>query len=214
MDRLCNGNCFEQVDCSLPFYKKRDGSMCDCTLKKCPYYIFCRNEIPEVIADCFGGNCASCDIVKVSAKSNHQEYTPLPTDKEDECPCCMETKILYKLPMCSHTLCLECYRKLYFTDYGKLEDYPPYPEIPCYCTGYVDNGNKDGGGQCEDDEYCCMRMKDFIENVDDEKWINDDAMLTYIAARDKYEAFCKTYIKEASSENSSCPLCREYVGLS
>lgn len=208
----CNGSCFEQEagDYNLPFYKKREGSTCDCTLKKCPYYIFCRNELPEVLADYYGGNCLLCDIAKHLAKSENQEYTVKPTESEEECRVCMEMRILYKLPTCDHLFCLECYRNMYFTDYGKLEDYPPYPQIPCYCTGYMDDGNKDGKGICDvDDEYCCTRMKDFMENEHDHKWAYDDAMLEYIAARDAHNEFCEAYIKP--HHLSECPLCRKHT---
>ncbi len=203
----CNKLCFTQFESGLPFYIKNPESQCNCTLIKCPNYDICKNEVPEVELSCFNNQCISCYM-----KLGYNHSFTKKSNIHETCELCLQKNILYKLINCEHYLCGNCINKLYYTNYGKLEDYPirpkmPFPyeekckkciEIMCTCENYDENGNHE-----------------YFDNKDNTKWLNDEKIQAWEKIQDIYEEelkeFCKNYVKIPRYNNITnyCLLCNK-----
>jgi hypothetical protein len=180
--------CFEKFYYNLPFWIKRKGyENCPCVTRKCPNYDICKNEITELsFRDC----CDDCTCNGVYEK----------TELKDECPICFENNFLYKLKECNHFLCGDCIHKLYFPDYGKLEDYPERPSFPYnHCETCGDNCNC--GNFDEDGNH------NYFEHEDDPKWLDDEKIQEWKKRDDFFTFCCENFVKQPDS--NTCPLCRK-----
>ncbi len=200
----CSGQCFEQFDHLLPFYVKKNLN-CDCTLVKCPNYDICKSELPEYLIGCYRGYCLNCDMKRNS--NNDVNIFTKKSEIKEECPVCLENNYIYKLMECNHYLCGDCIHNLYYTNYGKLEDYPIRPEFPYNnCKKYdEEEETKCDCGNCDD--YNENGVHIYFENEDDPKWLDDEKIQKWKKEDDWFELFCKVHIDEPKLNH--CPYCRK-----
>jgi hypothetical protein len=199
LEEKCYGYCFKgfEEDFYLPFWIKEEDSKCGCTLIKCPNYDICKSEYPEFLISCFRGHCENCDTRRFS---NNDHFTKK-SDEKEECPICLENNYLYKLIECNHYLCGNCVHKLYYTNYGKLEDYPIRPPFP------YNNCDKCEDGDCKCENYNEYGIHNYFENENDPKWLLDEKIQEWKKKDIFFKDFCKNYIKEPVS--NECPFCRK-----
>lgn len=85
----------------------------DCKLTPCPNFPICDTACPRYILDFNSGVCFGCFKVD---KLEFQE------EKNWTCPICtISNKISVKLPKCSHKLCMNCVKRIYYPDFS---DFP------------------------------------------------------------------------------------------
>lgn len=188
-DGCPNGCVWEKLG-GTSLWRKKSIINCGCDLKKCPNYEICKNKGFNEIFDCFHGFCTDCEF----STSKYGKVLKKTEDKQ-ECPVCLKDEDrLYFLPTCNHALCGECFRKIYYTDWGKEED---YPEVPgCFPHPPI--------GDWEDDNYYDPQA-DFEENPNDEKWINDEAVQEWARKCDIANKYEESF---EHPHNAKCPLCR------
>ncbi len=194
----CSGQCFEQFDHLLPFYVKKNLN-CDCTLVKCRNYDICKSELPEFLIGCYRGYCLNCDMKRNS--NNDVHIFTKKSEIKEECPVCLENNYIYKLMECNHYLCGDCIHNLYYTNYGKLEDYPIRPEFPYNDCQECEEGN------CKCENYDKNGIHTYYENEDDPKWVDDEKIQEWKEGDSFFELYCKIHIKNPVS--NQCPYCRK-----
>lgn len=87
---------------------------CNCTVVPCPNHFLCGNSRPRIILDSHGGRCLDC---------NMRIGMNLVLDlSESECPVCMEMDIQVCIPGCTHKLCIDCFRRVYYSDVSNSPD--------------------------------------------------------------------------------------------
>ena len=99
-----------------------------------------------------------------------------------ECPVCLETKQSVVMPNCTHSVCVDCFKRCM---YGEDIPQPPFPYPMNIEDEYFDSGGR------EDPEWCARYPLVKKWSKDLEKWENEG-----------YEK----YKKEASLR--MCPYCR------
>ncbi len=186
----CQNGCVWRQLGGTGLWRKKSVVECDCDLPKCPNYEICKNKHPKEGLSCFRGFCPDCEF---SSSKYGMVFKKI--EGKNECPVCFnDDKELYKLPTCQHLLCNDCFRKIFFTDWGKEEDYPEIPEsFPHPPIGD------------EDDEDYYDPQIDYYENPDDEKWINDEAVQEWARKWKVAEEYEETLQHPI---NAQCPLCR------
>jgi hypothetical protein len=95
----------------------------ECRLQECPNFKLCESEEPQFILDFNRGVCNSCTA----------HFGPYILDIDEdrilECPVCLSnTSHSIGLPRCTHRLCTECFRAIYFDDTSPFPLFP-YPEL-------------------------------------------------------------------------------------
>ena len=113
MDCTGKGECFSQDD--YDSYVKEHPCAHECTLKRCPNYIYCGKEDPEWYMDCHGGRCLMCNMTF---------NKDLVFGGEMECPICLEVKESVQRANCSHSVCIDCFKESFRTEFL------PQPECP------------------------------------------------------------------------------------
>lgn len=77
-----------------------------CKPVRCPNFALCKTKYPQWLADCCGGRCRNCHVMfgrnLVHAKS------------DDKCPVCLDNRVEFVLPSCTHALCIDCIKRIYF----------------------------------------------------------------------------------------------------
>jgi hypothetical protein len=89
---------------------------------KCKNYVLCKSVLPEWWYDAKGCYiCSGCDF---------NRYGELLISNNLECPICLENKINIKQTQCIHSICIDCFIRIYYGD-DCSDSYPefPYPEI-------------------------------------------------------------------------------------
>lgn len=191
-----DGSCFEFFHYYLPFIIKKDFT-CNCTLINCSNFHICKRKITQSIFNKCNGLCLDCFL-----KNSYDEFAFVKqNDNMENCPICGTNHFLYKLMNCDHYACSNCVFKLYYYDFGKLEDYPIIPSFPYdQCTSC----EKDN---CKCENYTPDGTHAYFENDDDPKWLSDPKIKEWKLKDDAFEEFCDHYIKKPSS--NLCPLCNQ-----
>ena len=150
-------------------YTKEDGGGI-----KCKNYILCESVLPKWWFDCKGRYlCTNCHM------TTHNWIL----EKHDnvECPICLDEKIGISQPNCNHPLCINCFKRCYYGDYGKdTEPIFPYPEI--------------------EDEY--------YDDTSNPKWDNYPLIEIYHKNCDIWGKYIQEKNKN-EKHLSKCPLCRK-----
>lgn len=116
---------------------------------KCKNYEICEGVLPLWWYGCKGNYlCTNCDM-KFGTWCN-PVYNIFKTGKgilpvvlNRECPICLEVKEKsVEMPNCSHTLCLECFKRCH---YGDFSGKPVFPYSNAIKTKYYEDDNDDNG---------------------------------------------------------------------
>jgi hypothetical protein len=78
---------------------------------KCPNFIVCNNRLNNVYDD---GLCMDCHSLFGKWRNFNNSSILKIKDSEIECPLCNIIDINIKRPHCEHTLCINCFKKLYY----------------------------------------------------------------------------------------------------
>jgi hypothetical protein len=98
------GRCLEADD-SDPFPLAGWCGLVSCLPVRCPNFLLCRRQDPAVMMDAVGGRCLLCNM------EFGRSLTFFKPAKGEECPICLECESLQmRLPGCTHSVCLPCYR--------------------------------------------------------------------------------------------------------
>ena len=123
MSMICHGNgdCLTQTtNCNT--YGKAPGWSCtyNCTPLPCPNVSVCGTWIPKWILELKrSGVCISCDS---------QFHKKLDTVETTDCPVCLETKPGVVMPKCTHSMCVDCFKRCMYGAPDEPEPQFPYPE--------------------------------------------------------------------------------------
>lgn len=101
-----DGKCIKQIYFNT--FIKDTNMMClyNCEKIKCKNYILCNNSEPKWACDLNDGLCNNCNINYGKWKNGK-----IPTILNAYCPICMEEKESVQLKNCTHSLCVDCYKK-------------------------------------------------------------------------------------------------------
>ena len=151
---------------------------------KCKNYIICKTVLPKWWFECKGRYlCTNCHMMFGTWRSGdcHQLGRGiLEMSGILECPVCLEFKECITQPKCDHSLCISCFKRIYYGEDRKDEPIFPYPDI--------------------EDEYY-----DDTENI---KWKKYPLIELYNEEWNKwYDAIEENYNKEENLRR--CPLCRK-----
>lgn len=149
-----------------------------------------------------------------------------------ECPICLEPKKSLEMPRCSHKLCLDCYKTIYF-GVSELEKPCMYRDLNLPQWTYEQKFDEYGDvmeNEKENEHYDFLSEKMNYEGEDDERtynelielrdnligerpeWMNNSEVISYENNRFKLLSEWKikndTYLSSLIIGNQSCPLCR------
>lgn len=152
-----------------------------------------------------------------------------------ECPVCMETKKALEMPRCSHKVCLNCYKTIYF-GVSELEKPCIYEDLNCPDWTYELQLDEDGDvmeneKENEHDTFLGERMhyeyeddKRLYEELivlrddlmcDRPEWMNIQEIINYenelFKTTSDYRIKEDKYLESRTIGNQSCPLCRSYI---
>ena len=146
-----------------------------------------------------------------------------------ECPVCMETKKALEMPRCSHKVCLDCYKTIYF---GVSEF-----EKPCEYRDLISKINYPIPDQ-EEDEIQSKHHTFFVEKMNYEyeddvrpydelitlrdslmcdrpEWMNIQEIINYenelFKITSDYRIKEDNYLASRTIGNQSCPICRARI---
>ena len=87
---------------------------------KCKNFELCDAVLPKWWFECKGNYlCTNCDMLIGRV---------LEISDKVECPICLENKRSISQPNCDHTLCIECFKRCLYGDWGGKPAFP-YPDI-------------------------------------------------------------------------------------
>lgn len=78
---------------------------------KCPNFIVCKNRVDTTYD--YEGLCMDCYSLFGKWRNFNNSVLKI-EESEIECPLCKFVDINIKRPNCDHTLCINCFRKLYY----------------------------------------------------------------------------------------------------
>jgi hypothetical protein len=78
---------------------------------KCPNFIVCNNRLNNVYDD---GLCMDCHSLFGKWRNFNSSSILKIVESKIECPLCDIIDINIKRPHCEHTLCINCFKKLYY----------------------------------------------------------------------------------------------------
>lgn len=156
--------------------------MFECVISKCPNYQVCGRICQEFI---FNENSDICNDCKKIAKKSRQKKYLIELLSERECHICFDISIHVKMPQCRHSLCIDCFRKLWYKSiYFDIENEPKFP--------YPDLYDK----YCQDSDYANeLQKKDMGISHYQQEWNTWD--------NSRWNSF-----SEASMYLERCPMCR------
>ena len=148
-----------------------------------------------------------------------------------ECPVCMETKKALEMPRCSHKVCLDCYKTIYF---GVSEFEQPcihdinLPDWTYERQFYEDGDEKENEKEIEHSKFLSEKMnyryeeddkmhnelielRDFLMH-DRPEWMNIQEIINYenelFRTCSEYRIKEDNYLANRTIGNQRCPLCR------
>jgi len=152
-----------------------------------------------------------------------------------ECPVCMETKKALEMPMCSHIVCLDCYKTIYF-GVSELEKPCIYRDLNLPHWTYERQLDEDGDimeNEYDDEHETFFREKMNYEYDDDKRpyeelimtrddlmcerpeWMNIQEIINYenelFKITSDYRIKEDNYLANITIGNQSCPVCRAYI---
>lgn len=173
MSRVCKGDgtCLTQTD-DVNTYAKYTDVSCEygCTPKLCGNNIVCGTIAPQWYLTIRRGICVDCDM---------KFHKKLDIIENAECPLCLETKKCVVQPRCSHTTCVDCFKRCMYGE--PSTEYPPFP-YPKEIEDMYDEELSNTGDLDNTNEFDARWKRDYplVEKWerDCEKW-HDDNDLKY-----------------------------------
>src|SRR3989338_7691778 len=120
---------------------EQTGCIHGCRDHECPNFSICGNKCPQWVFDCHGGRCMTCAI----------SHWDLKFKSDEECPICLEATTCASSPKCTHYICVDCFKRIY---YGNPSNPPSFP-------------------------YPSEIEREYDENPEHEKWRNDPLIIKY-----------------------------------
>lgn len=150
---------------------------------KCKNFILCNGTLPSWWWDCKGHYlCTNCDVMFEKLQGGKGE---LPIFEEKECPVCLETSRSVELAYCNHTICIKCFKRMFYSDGANIDmEEPIFP----YNEEIYDK---------------------YIEDENNPKWVLEYPLLK------EYEKNVKIYydkieeLEEKEEYLRHCPFCRK-----
>lgn len=152
-----------------------------------------------------------------------------------ECPICMETKKVLEMPRCSHKVCLDCYKTIYF-GVSELEKPCIYEDLNCPDWPYELQLDEDGDimeNEKDNEQRTFLSEKMNYEYEDDKRpyeelivlrdslmcdrpdWMNNQEIIDYenesFSVYSEYRIKEDNYLASRTIGNQSCPLCRAKI---
>lgn len=179
-DTFCNGDGECLIQSSLAEYVKNEDIICNfnCAPVNCPNYLICNEKMPLRFLMCHNGMCINCDVMFGTWRGGKGV---LEIADNIECPVCLEFKKCVSQPMCDHFICIDCFKRCFFPNYGEYQ--PPFP-------------------------YSEEIYEEYEDSPDDPKWKNDDAIKKWLIDCDAYEDYLEAK-SEQESNLRICPICRK-----
>lgn len=121
---ICNGDgsCLTQTtDCNT--YGKNQDFTCvhNCQPAECPNFAVCGDKSPKWYYRCHDGRCWSCNLT-------FGKNLTFPEEPR-ECPICFDTAQSIIQPNCTHSVCVECFKRTRVTGPPRTgEPQFPYPD--------------------------------------------------------------------------------------
>ncbi len=151
-----------------------------------------------------------------------------------ECPVCLETKKSMEMPACSHKVCLDCYKTIYFgiSTAKKPQHYeinlPKWPYHIRDEEGYVIEEDEKDGEHCEyiseklnfayeDNEISFDELIETRNRLMEERpeWMNVEEIVNYenelFRTYTEFNNRQTEYMNNLTIGNHSCPLCRSEI---
>lgn len=132
-NNFCNGNgrCIKQLYFNTFTKDMKTICLYNCEKVKCRNHIICNNSEPKWAYELNDGLCNECNI-------NHGKWKngTIPAIFDAYCPICMETKQSVKLPRCTHSICIECYRTC---NMSTVNEQPKFPYDDSTYLAYTKN---------------------------------------------------------------------------
>lgn len=100
-------------------------SLSSLSLIKCPNFLVCGKECPQIVFDYHFGVCPDCNFLFGGWNGGKGVLTYL---EDLECCICFEIKICVSQPKCDHFICLDCFKTCYFGKLGAVEPVFPYSD--------------------------------------------------------------------------------------
>lgn len=179
--RICtgDGDCLTQTtDCNT--YGKDPDVSCvhNCQPVECPNFKVCGQVCPKWLLGCHDGRCWSCNF--------HFGKNLTFLEEDQECPICLETKPSVVQPNCTHSVCIDCFKRTR-VDGPERRPPPPFP--------FPD----------QEDEYDNTPLCEHPLDIDP---TSRAAIRSWEAAMDVWEDEWNQ--RHAAEENlRKCPLCRK-----
>ena len=116
-----NGECLTQTINENTYEKDADFTcMYDCRPLPCPNVSVCGAWLPKWLVGLKrSGVCISCDS---------QFHKKLDTVETTYCPVCLETKPGVVMPKCTHSMCVDCFKRCMYGAPDEPEPQFPYSE--------------------------------------------------------------------------------------
>jgi hypothetical protein len=136
--RICTGlgECLEQnCDRSVhEIYVKSTDYTCthNCEPVKCPNFAVCGEIGPQWLFNCHRGRCIHC-------KTWFGKDLTFP-EEDQYCPICFDTKPSVVQPNCTHSVCIDCFKRTRVDGPPKNPE-PPFP-FPEQEDKYFETGNE------------------------------------------------------------------------
>ena len=152
-----------------------------------------------------------------------------------ECPICMERKKALEMPRCSHKVCLDCYKTIYF-GVSELEKPCIYRDLNIPHWTYELQLDEDGDvmeNEKENEHDIFLREKMNYKYEDDKRpydelivlrddlmydrpgWMNIQEIINYenetFRVCSEWKIKEGNYLASRTIGNQSCPLCRAYI---
>ena len=175
MASICTGSGQCLTQSSVNSYSTSPQYTCEhnCLPFPCPNTLIFGSQHPKWFHDLKSGFCTYC----------HMTFRRALTVLESEyCPICLDTKVSVVMPTCSHSICVDCFKRI---TYGMEVPKPPFPYSREIETEWEEGGS-------ESPEWCSRYP--LIEI-----WESECAQCD----EETSEAF------EREDNLRRCPLCRE-----
>jgi len=149
---------------------------------KCRNFELCETSMPLENLGCRSGElCMNCDMLYSDWKNGQCGTGILEFNNEIECPICLELKRSIKFPNCSHYICLDDFKRMF---YGEIrENEPSFP-------------------------YCEEIENEYYEDQNNIKWEKDYPLIEKY--NEQHNIWEDEYERKYNEEENlrKCPICR------
>ena len=182
-----------------------------------PICYFCEHSAPSTFMNNYIEFylCDTCDDLYSPVNFNSKEI--------NECPVCYENKQLFKLTNCTHSICLECCKTIYFGTSNNQRPISSNEVAEELMPNWIYDDKKFDEYNVFEDRHFNIEEKTYDElitirnNLISERpeWMNTEEFINYENALFRYYKECQNADEEWEQYNqtktkgkSKCPLCR------